>query len=880
MRSLYNNIENAIRQHETILHVDFNVQESDARHAIRWVMRDNPDIFWFSHQYLFDRDINNIYFRYQFGPEKVNLLRQSIDEVVEMDFQIKHVRGLKNQFEQVMYVYKWLLDYCNYNPNSAFNQGIDSVFVRRNSVCTGYAKAAQYLFNLLGIESSLVFGRLNNDSEEGRHCWNIVKVDGKYYHLDICLGDPCLFETIRRIGPITGIQHRGHGEYFYYNYFCVSTDVIRQSRSIEDMEFLPECNDSLADDVVSQLASINILHRQSIIGCRLTAFGSSADIHLCTYDKHVVLKLFRETSRCYNEYRHMQKLYGCRHLLQLSEPLSDIQNGMIAIEQSTPVIDLFCSHYYRPTFSSILKMINDIAEAWLECKARGVLYRDIHICNIYKANDGTYKLGDFGSCTSDFSAKETAGNQWFMAPETLVEGIFDERSAIYAITMVLYFVLNDLTPAFCDDYNEEAALKKRIQGDHLPYPSSVWHALDLELFITRGCAFSPADRFPSMQVFLHYLHALSTSHDILDFNHHLYLPSNREPYSYPIGRNRNHPFANGKIDQIERIAISIVAAPEHLHSFDYSFTSVDEVETYCRTMGIRIPSEPSPCTYETASHIKTSLWDKLFYRKKGQTVYSSVFAPAEIKPKTHLMVQVFLHLLKEIDEVKHLAKESNKHAERRDYIPLQCKLKKGDKVDVQLSIFGDTLLLSEKNSLVWQGSFTKCSFDYFVPKDIAADSLSCKVMLSVNGAMVGEMCFITEVLEQPRNLNPEVFARQYKKIFISYAHQDEPKVEPMARAYKAQGVNYFFDRHYLKPGDIFPIKIQEFIDTADLFILCWSENAAKSDYVELERQRALRRAYPQVKPIEKAQLSIYPMSIEPRAELPIDMKDTYNFEVI
>ena len=42
---------------------------------------------------------------------------------------------------------------------------------------------------LLGIESCLVFGRLNNDKEDGRHCWNIVNIEGHYYHLDVCFGD-------------------------------------------------------------------------------------------------------------------------------------------------------------------------------------------------------------------------------------------------------------------------------------------------------------------------------------------------------------------------------------------------------------------------------------------------------------------------------------------------------------------------------------------------------------------------------------------------------------------------------------------------------------------------------------------------------------------
>ena len=71
--------------------------------------------------------------------------------------------------------------------------------------------------------------------------------------------------------------------------------------------------------------------------------------------------------------------------------------------------------------------------------------------------------------------------------------------------------------------------------------------------------------------------------------------------------------------------------------------------------------------------------------------------------------------------------------------------------------------------------------------------------------------------------------------------------------------------------------IQDYINSADLFVLCWSENASNSDYVRKERLQALERAYPQVQPEKAAKLRIYPMSIEPRAELPIDMKNYYHF---
>jgi len=283
----------------------------------------------------------------------------------------------------------------------------------------------------------------------------------------------------------------------------------------------------------------------------------------------------------------------------------------------------------------------------------------------------------------------------------------------------------------------------------------------------------------------------------------------------------------------------------------------------------------------TKSGSRGAFWSMFFSRKKKMIakyeVYGSVFAPAEVRPKSHMLVQVYLHLFEEIKKVQSLAQESDKDAERRNYIPVQCNLKKGDRVDVWLNIYGETPLMSDKKSVVWQGSITKCSFDYFVPKDIDVYELSCVVLLSVNGVPVGEMQFITQIVDSPRQLNTEIIARKYNKVFISYSHRDEAKVKFLHEGLELGSVPHFFDRKYLKAGDVFPQVIKDYINSADLFVLCWSENASTSEYVQKERLQALERAFPQVKPEHEAKLRIYPISIEPRAELPTDMKDHYHF---
>ena len=952
---IYSDIEDSIRNQYKNLKIETSSTPCEIRNAIRWIMRDNPDIFWFAHQYHYDEASSTIHFQYTFSAERVKTIQQSINDVIENDFCIEYVKNLSQQ-EQVAYVYKWLVTYCTYNANSAYNQSIYSVFVRRNSVCTGYAKAAQYLFNLLGVESRLVFGRLHNDKENGRHCWNLVKVDNEYYHFDACFGDSILDNVAIK----SGVQELFKIDGINYNFLCVSTDEILRTRTIEDITTLPDSPNSWSKTFINSLAQIKLKQREDIKGGLLSHIGSSADIYLCSKDQNTVLKVFRSNSKTTSQevYHYMQQTKGCQHLLQCNEQYTDITQHMVAIEQSTPIVDLLCSHYYELSLKGLIKMATDVAKGWKECQERGVLYRDIHVCNIYRSNDGTFKLGDFGSCTNKLDLKETVGNQWFMAPETFVSGIFTESSAVYSVSMVMYFILNNLRPAFWVQGCEDEVLQKRMNGDNLPTPTGCINLpphikTKLDKFFRATSALLPKERISSVTEFIYELERLSFyckdsdyiihrkgfsldfdlnvgNEDRLDArgnyiprdayhqyalgneveqmcttaistskskmkkceNGHIYdsyIYGNQCPFCPSKNRNSTCNINNydgcisdghtairhiAHADEVEYFAQTMASAPDTPSDITQITNITDEVESYSSTMGF---CENKHATYNaTVRKSKKSIWSKLFGNKYNE-VYSSIFAPAEVKRKSHLQVQVYLHLYEESEKVKSLAQESDKNAERRDYIPLSLKLRKGDKVDVEFNVYGETRLTSVRKSIVWQGSFTKCSFDYFVPKDIDVEELSCVALLSVNRVPIGEMRFITRVIETPRQLNPEIIAHKYSKVFISYSHMDESKVKFLHEGLELGSVPHFFDRKYLKAGDVFPQVIQDYINSADLFILCWSENASKSEYVQKERLQALERAFPQVQPENAAKLRIYPMNIEPRAELPNDMKNYYHF---
>lgn len=256
--------------------------------------------------------------------------------------------------------------------------------------------------------------------------------------------------------------------------------------------------------------------------------------------------------------------------------------------------------------------------------------------------------------------------------------------------------------------------------------------------------------------------------------------------------------------------------------------------------------------------------------------YSSVFAPAEVKKKSHLLTQIYLHLYEDSEKVISLSQKADRNSERRDYVPLSVNIRRGAKVDVEFCIYGETKLMDKRVSSIWQGDFLKFSFDYFVPQNIDVEELCCEAIVFVEGMMIGEMRFITQIVENPKVVAPKVVSHCFKRIFISYAHKDEQQVKFIAAAYKAQGVDYFYDSHYLAPSDVYEEKIFDYIDNADLFVLCWSKNAADSEYVSREVERALQHAYPQVCK-ENATIKIYPLNIEPYADLPDNILKVYHY---
>lgn len=920
MRRLITVIKEAIYNYDTQLRFSSSILERDIYYAIRFVMRENPDIFWFSYQWSYSEADNVLHLHYTFDIERCEKIKNQIADVVRHDFKISYARSLPT-IEQVMYVYKWIALYCNYNIHSAHNQTIYSVFIQRNSVCTGIAKATQYLFGLLGIESKLVFGKLNNSHADSRHCWLVVKIRDNWYHIDPTFAIPETYEII----CASGVSAIKGTDDLFYNYFCVDAETIKQNRTIEDKETLPFCQNTIDFNKFQQIKVTPSRNGENGgLGCLLSDNGTTADIYLAhnkyMYFRHrSVAKVFRNDDHHEILRKELVVMRECAgpHLLRATDV--DFDKGILYIEQAMPLSELLNSHYFCLRVEDFCNLLIDVVSGLKELLNHGILYRDIHLNNIYLSEtkiDGRYiyKLGDFGSCSfvdgysqyENLTEKGGIGSKWYMAPETLKSENFDERSAVYGVGMIAYYLLNDLYPPLWQDYGEEAILQ-RMKISKLPKPSllnkgSIRH-LDF-CFIDKALRNDVSQRQQTLDELLEdiaeFLFDKNTSAKTIliegtSLNQNV-KNTKTNIFCSTCLEDPNIKVSNGDANIIPSVHVDNDG--NSLRIDDFAKTSVSFCKSndtqrsdYRRTQSFSPKNQPQKmqARYVESTQddffgkLKKKFWGKVKkqeYNKKLQKVYSSIFAPSEIKRNDYMMVQVFLY--KEGDEryVACKANEVDPDAERKNYTPLSVELKEGDKVKISLQVPNKDIQVEDPvQEITWQGRITDCQFAMYISNEFNASTILATVVLSVNGAPVGRMMFKTKVVDNPRKLHTEIVSKSFHKIFISYSHKDESRVKYLAEAYKAQGVDYFFDRHYLKAGDVYPLKIQQYIDSADLFILCWSKNAAESDYVTLERNRAMSHAYPQVT-MDKASITIHPISIEPRAAFPQDMDSIYNFEEV
>lgn len=162
---------------------------NDIRDIYVSVYNDHPEFFYLSH-------IPQISEKISFSGRSTTLLSESIfskGEILQYRFEMNKIlkslaaltKNCLTDFEIEKVVCDYLIKNTNYEINNTYNQNAATVLVKNKGQCSGIARAVKYIFDYFDIECLKIDGTAGEAGTYGPHSWNIVKIDGEYYHLDV-----------------------------------------------------------------------------------------------------------------------------------------------------------------------------------------------------------------------------------------------------------------------------------------------------------------------------------------------------------------------------------------------------------------------------------------------------------------------------------------------------------------------------------------------------------------------------------------------------------------------------------------------------------------------------------------------------------------------
>ena len=199
------------------------------------VLMDHPELFWVHNRKQVYKttfsDANYCMFSpgYSYTDEEMQEIQAAAENACqEVSTLLPEGAG---DYEKAKTVYTYLIDNAEYQE-SEDDQSMAGIFWKKQAVCAGYAGAAQYLLEYLGVPCIYVEGSTAGSTEG--HAWNIIILNGEYYYFDATNGDqPEFLEG-------DAVQLAEH-KTIIYDYLCPFPAEYEMTYTLSEEFPVPEC---------------------------------------------------------------------------------------------------------------------------------------------------------------------------------------------------------------------------------------------------------------------------------------------------------------------------------------------------------------------------------------------------------------------------------------------------------------------------------------------------------------------------------------------------------------------------------------------------------------------------------------------------------------
>lgn len=229
MMSIFSMVEKHVLSKiiETLYHFsdEITVASLTSNEKLQEILQDelmnNPELFFINGFKLMYSPITTvIYPNYIYDEETFYLILDSCRKRASQ--LISRIQGT-DDYSRALQAHDFLARNVNYeNGTDRELHTIVGPFTKKKGVCEGYAKAFKYLLDMMDIPCKLIYGYGCDPGVgvEESHAWNMIRIEGKWHHVDVTFDTTICSEDVLR-----------------YDYFGLTTEQILRDHRYEDSRY-------------------------------------------------------------------------------------------------------------------------------------------------------------------------------------------------------------------------------------------------------------------------------------------------------------------------------------------------------------------------------------------------------------------------------------------------------------------------------------------------------------------------------------------------------------------------------------------------------------------------------------------------------------------
>lgn len=151
------------------------------------IRMDCPELFYsvtFSYKYYADSTAVEMTPKYLFPKDKIREHRQAMESRVK---KLAHQAASLEEKEKELFIHDFIVNNVKYDKlKKEYSHEIIGALGNGVAVCEGMAKAVKILCDELNLWCIIALSEANPDKGvKYRHAWNVIRIGGQYYHLDV-----------------------------------------------------------------------------------------------------------------------------------------------------------------------------------------------------------------------------------------------------------------------------------------------------------------------------------------------------------------------------------------------------------------------------------------------------------------------------------------------------------------------------------------------------------------------------------------------------------------------------------------------------------------------------------------------------------------------